>query len=386
MIIYIFVAVVYTICAFVNIRFKTGKNDLINKKFTSFILMLPLLTIVALRAVSVGSDTHTYYSVFYRMENVVSLKQGIRAASNMEPGFVLLNLVSNHIGMPYHLFQVLVSIITFYPIYRFIYRYSTNIAFSWLTFFCLRFMFGTMNQVRMWLAISFLLIAFDYLITRKPVPFVFFVGLACLFHVSSLIFLIVYPISLLRIEKKTVLSVVVFSTALFLIGTPVFEWITSFVGKYNDYLTDDRFSISGNIAVFLSLFVDIVFLLVASKSTFWNSFEGCNSEEQVSIQGETTRIELGKCLFWFVTLCVGLDIVGLGNNVMGRITSYFSSTMIISIPIALSKMKKESELLVVFIIVFLVAQVFTILILRPDWYMVTPYKFFWQEELHFYGE
>lgn len=77
-------------------------------------------------------------------------------------------------------------------------KYSSNVAFS--MFFYVAFGFWGMSFfiLRQTMAMAFTLIAFCCVAEKRPVPFLFAIATAASFHISSVFFLALYPVSVAR--------------------------------------------------------------------------------------------------------------------------------------------------------------------------------------------
>lgn len=132
-----------------------------------------------------GTDWNSYYSIYQNSE-------AYDVFGSIEPGFMLLNKFAFSSSVDYTVFLLLCALVIFSQIFYFIYKYSPNPQFSVFCLWCLGV--GVVFFVRQTIALSILLSATHFLLNNKHNKFFLLVLLACMFHVSALIFLIAWPL------------------------------------------------------------------------------------------------------------------------------------------------------------------------------------------------
>lgn len=331
----------------------------VNRKILTGFLLLPMFILVAFRAEYVGPDTAAYSFFYDNIAQVDSLKDALDLL-NMEFGFVFFMYLCSRIGFSYFEFQFLVSFFIFYSFYRFMHKHSRYIAVSCFMFFANNFMFGTMNVVRMWCAVAILLYAMDALVDHRFKQYLFIVLIASCFHLSALCFVIVYPLKRFEWNKINLSIIFVCTMGITLFARPIFSLLFSFIRKYGNYL--DRFEQSMSLATVLGLIVEILLFAFISR-VYRKDLYDDNSQNQL--------------LYTIQIISVCISIVGLSNNIMGRVEYFFSSYSLISIPLGLKKIKKwRSRLLFATILIFCISAKFLVILkFRPEWYQVIPYGF-----------
>ena len=367
MLAYSLLAAIYMIFSYSKIS-KYSKG-LTRKQFI-FLMLLPAFILVAFRDISIGNDTYIYYYGFNNIAYESNLLAAI-ANSRYEPGYVVLNYIASHLNGSYYFFQFLVSAFIFLLIAKFLFDKSDNIAFSCFVFLTTRMLLGTMNTVRMWIAIAILLHSIKSIENRRFLRFCIQVLFAALFHKTAFIFLIMYPLSILKDKRKYKVFIITAACFLALLGSSFFVKLTSILRIYEGYLNSIYFNQSGNLAVYLSLAIDVAFLLVfiIYKKDFIKDTEQLEESSTVSIK---------YISYMAMFVVVALDIIGLKNTIMSRVSAYFSMLYLFAIPHLIEYMedRKSAELLRFGIIVFLLIQFYVVMVFRPEWNGVTPYKFY----------
>ena len=139
-----------------------------------FITFVFLIFFVGLRY-DTGFDYRNFEKLFYilRSENAPTI---------IEPAFALLcNIVGS-----FRTLLLVMSVLTFVPLYLAVKRYSPYRFFSLLLYLPILYQMA-MGQMRQGVAISFLLLAFLFLANKEKRKFVFVVIIASLFHASALL-------------------------------------------------------------------------------------------------------------------------------------------------------------------------------------------------------
>lgn len=334
----------------------------LNRKLLTGILIFPMFFLVAFRANYVGPDTYSYSFLYERIARYDSWIDAL-ADSRMENGFVLLEYFCSSVGLSYQFFQVLISGFIYYSFYRFIHKYSQLVAVSCFLVYANSFMFGTMNVVRMWIAVAVLLYAIESLLNDRFKRFLIIVMVASCFHVSALCFFIVYPLKNVKWSMKKVSIIFAGAISVTIFAYPIFKMLFSFIGRYENYLS--RFEESNLLATRLELLVEIfffVFIMIVYKQYISRN---CSSRRMINL------------LYTLHIILVCISIVGLSNNIMGRVSYYFSTYSLISIPFGISMIKRAKwRFIFSCILIFcLSAQFLVILSYRPEWYQVVPYGF-----------
>lgn len=132
------------------------------------------------RGRDVGVDTDNYWIGY------------ISGSERMEPMFQVVSVCSHFFGMGIKLFLLTISLITFVPLFIYIKKHSTNISYSFLIFltFSPYFYHETYNTIRVYMAIVFMLFAYDSMNERKFWLTFLYVLLASLSHYSAIIIIL----------------------------------------------------------------------------------------------------------------------------------------------------------------------------------------------------
>jgi len=345
-----------------------------NKVLLIVIYLLPLFVLTAFRDISIGPDTSSYYFFFYKINNCNSLADAFNV-TGMEPGFVIINFLATRIHLSYYSLQFIFALFIYFSFGKFFLDYSNNIPFSCFFFIANNYFFGIMNVLRMWLAISILLYSVRFIKSRQLIPFLSIVLLAMMFHYSAAFFLLLYPLASVNLTLDRLALVFIVSLVILLFAVPVFTFVTNTLGMYEGYISEERFDVSNNIAIKLSFLVTVCFF-VFSTYIKWSLID-----RHLTISGNlfVSNISLLDICYAALTVSVCLHIIGLSNNVMGRVINYYDVFLLILIPDLISVINsKKNRILTSFVISSLLFIKFIVVLeFRPEWYQVLPYKFFW---------
>lgn len=352
---------IYAVFALIETRYKMKPKS---KKLLCFLLLLPAFLMTAFRADSVGNDTIVYLRAFNQLRTFESLSQVI-TYSRMEVGYVALSHLFIKFGCSYILFQAAVSGFIYFSLYKFIVKYSENIGLSCFIFLTMRMICGPMNTVRLWLAIAILLFSVDFLLNKKLVTFLLLVGLASLFHISALVFMVIYPLYHCLFLRRNKWIVIVGSIVIAMLGRAFFVVLTQITGKYESYLQSGYFNDFNKTAIYLTLAIDVCFAILLYVVSSRNKERNIDTEHGL------------EYLFPIImTLILGLDIIGLTNTIMDRISDYFSVCYLLIIPSVIKRIRLNGNRTAITIcILFMLALQFIIIqIYRPNWNGVIPFE------------
>lgn len=344
------------ICLISGILFDLNRRKKVKNIFC--LLMFILLTIISgFRSINVGIDTYQFcynYEIIAKLENYASAL----SATRYEKGFVTLCYFLSRISEDYQFLLIVTSVIIFASVVYFIKNNSKNIPLSFYLFITLNFFGMYMNVMRQAIAISIILIAYEFFLKKKKnIRFLICVILATFFHRSALIALIIPIIIKIKFRPRWIIFSFIFGTVFFLAGPKIISFIANMIG-YGGYITKlDYFS--SNYFGALLLFVVNLFLFIFCY------FKRKNFNEY----------EMNLLKISFVALIISLCTIKI--SIIGRISEYFNIFNVILISNAITYVKKSKDRIYIkiLLIVLLFLYWMTIAIYRPEWHGVVPYEF-----------
>lgn len=244
----------------------------------------------------------------------------------------------------------------------FFYRFSKAFWFSIFLYLGLTHYFFTVSGIRQGIAIAVFNFAFIFLISKKWVWYCFFVILAAQFHSSAYLLLCMPFLNIIKLNKKTLKLFIPLIILSYLFLGNIIDVFTAFFPNYGtDYLGGEWISESKT-GIYLILSTYLIGLLVIIKNFDFKNYS--YSEKYM--------------LFFYLVLIIFL-VLSIKISILIRYTYYFIPVSIIILTNSCLKIKNITNRIFMygFWIILLTIQIVLILTYRPDWLMVTPYKFFW---------
>lgn len=293
-----------------------------NKKWYFLIVSLQLFLILALRDVTVGMDLGNYsdgYDLISSMSFTQMLKS-LRLVSTAklvspyvyESGYVLVNWLFSHLGIPFHGFLVIHAAFCVASYTLFVRRFSKTPWISYVIFIGIgmyTYRFGILRQS---IAVSIMLFAFDPMVRRKPKAVFALAAAAFLFHRTSVIVLALYFLCQIKLTKpllkKLIIGQLVSFAAAPLLFSTVMVWIMNLLGKHN--YTKLEFDISQVLLGMLALEILIYFFV------------------------DLKRLDTpdGRLMFWGYICAIFVMTFGQCNSAFGRMNEYYQVLLTVFVP------------------------------------------------------
>lgn len=267
------------------------------------------------------NDTTTYIHIFEQTPpleellnlNTLSFAQGI--------GFSILNSAMKSLKFSSQDFLMLYAIVTAFCYVRFVRKHAPNFPLAVFLMFSTGFYTFSFAAIKQCMATAICLTGLEYLLRRKIIVFILFVGLASLFHPYALIYLLLVFVDYKPFTTKTYFHIAAFVIVGFSLGRfiePIVD-ITAMMGA-----TYDMTSFVGegvNIFRVLVCFVPLFLSALYSRKLF----------------GQTTRTD--NILFNMSMLNALIMFVGLFGtaNYFARLANYFLPAQVVVLPWILKK-------------------------------------------------
>ena len=191
-----------------------NKKEVTYKKYFIISATIILTFIYGFRNYNVGIDTSAYYLRFEYASslNILTVLQGV----SKEWGFAVFeHIISKYFGS-FSVLLFLVGGLYTISVGKLINRFSPFPLIAYLLFISLGFFSFGMTAIRQTIAISIVLLSVNAIADKKLIKFIVLVLIASSFHVTALIFLPAYLVNILKINKKTIIGIII--TLLFVIG------------------------------------------------------------------------------------------------------------------------------------------------------------------------
>ncbi len=347
-----------------------GKSNTLRSRALFLCLSgLEIFLIMGLRSINVGPDTPTYYMVFWGISQFPDIMQFI---SGMESGYLLFNHILSYFTKNPQVFFMISAAIIVYSGMWLVYKNSPYVCLSVLIYIALGQMAFDMAGMRQALAAAVLFFAFGFLIKKNIIMYLFCVFLASAFHESALFFLAAYPLMKLDLNLKTLTFIFIVTTGAFLLFTSFTNLMFYLIPKYASYGHSFYFEREAKLASYFKT-------LIAFAVFFFAYWAYAFNREKCKLLDAQSRLRIRLLLYFsLITACVLL--ISIRATIIERLALYFSFFNIITIPIALSLIsnRKIRILSACTIVAMSLTYMIVVNTLRPEWWKVLPYEFFWQ--------
>ncbi len=337
-----------------------------NRKIFIIIVSLLLMLETSLRSLSVGSDTASYYEIFYIIQTMSwpeiwneFMGRYFYGTSDSDIGYTILQRFIYAFTNSWQIFVFAANLIFFIPLGKLMYRYSSSmiqLVFAYVLYVSM-FHIISLSGARQLYAIGFTILAFLYMDRGKYAWSVVCVLLGTTIHMSIFIFLL--PLILSRLNPKYLKTVHLISFAMvpvvLLFTNQIIVLMGSAIGvdRYVQYGMDE---VQGGATTFITL------LLVVSLFCYI----AINKSDLIKSRS-LSNLYLMLPLFTFFGPLI------YSNGSMIRISMYFHLYMMLLIPLAVNRFFKGFERTVVYSIIILVLMMLS---LRGGGLI---YHFYWQE-------
>lgn len=303
------------------------------KKVISIFLFILLIVILSLAFSyreyffneTIGNDYYSYKKWF----ETINFQNLLLSYKNF--GFNLLIAIVKLFSSDFHIFLFFCSLIINGLTLLFIKDNSSDFSFAVFIYVCM-FYFSSLNIMRQWLACAIFLYSFKYIFEKKAIKYYILIFISSLFHDSAILLFILYIILNFKSEfwKKELLLILI-GIIMFVYYNEIVLLILTFTENIGlGYLTkygyiDPTFEI-GNYTSFIIL---LLLLAILNLKT---------------LRGKTVYKE--KQYIVLVSLSLIFSLLKTTNLIFARISVYFFSFLIITLPLVTDIFQKRSRILV----------------------------------------
>lgn len=331
-----------------------------NRKLYACIVFAILTVIVGLRHYTIGVDTPNYVGIFNTISSV-GVSQFMD--SWLEIGFLYFNIFISKFTDSYTIFLLIIAIITNFSICKFIEKYSHNMTMSFLLIILTRMLFNEMNIMRQCLSVALFLISFDFIKKRNFIKFLIIISISSLIHKSSILLIPIYFLYGKKLGTRHKICLISLTAFIYVFFYIFFIRISTYFGTtYEQYV--ENFYGSNKIASVLSFFINLFILLLFFMI---NKIEKTKNNED--------EIFLYNCQY-ILTL---ISFLCIKMSILSRVTVLFDVLILVSLPNYIRKIRNLKIRAAVYfgVVCFFLLSTSIILLYRPEWYKVIPYRFFW---------
>lgn len=314
-------------------------NLVSNKKNLAIILWLGLFLIMALRAPTVGNDLERY------IEQFSSAQYFDVGDSRTEAGYVVFLKILHFFGLGKRGFIVVVSFIVSGSFSWFFYKFSKNLAFTFLMHVLVGLFAFSLTGIRQSLAVSLTLFAFYFAVRNQIIYFIGIVILAFTFHSSALIFMPIYFLVKYKLNNYKKIFLVI-CIGFFLAFAN--QYLVSSLGflsteKYsNSYLENSKASGLNILPIIFQ------FCLVFSVVIIWQI-------KNIKLM----NIDANDLIFTFLSfLSVIFVMMAINLSIISRFSFYFTPYICVLIPNSIEYFDRKDTKRILQILVCLIGSLF----------------------------
>ncbi len=329
-----------------------------------------LYILLAFRDETVGNDTVAYFNI-YRNISELSFSELFDYEGRFEIGYLFINKVLSYLFPDPQFLLIITGVFILMSNAQFIYKYSQMVWLSVLWYFSLRYFDANMNILRQALAIGCILYSYSFLRSRKFWPFLFLVILGSLFHISAIIFVVVWFVTKIRFKPRYIM--------LYLLGLLGMYVLSSFfinlLFHYNiiyGYYINSEYQAEGKIAPLMNLLMN---LCIVGIGFMTQSYKTCIRPGV--IKGTLRCINDNNMMLMILLFASFIQVAALSFALLERVSVYFQIFSIVFLPNSLKciRQKELYSFLLFFIVIICIAYYLIVITYRPDWNKVYPYHF-----------
>lgn len=306
--------------------------------------MLILLLFYILADFEVFTDSKNYMDFFQKVKLDKSFFK-------YEIGWGLFNVAIKFLFNNYWFLIFAFSVIVCTLYYFTIKNMSPYPTCSIFLFLTLGFWGMSGTVMRQGIAMAISLISIKYIFEKKPIKFYLIVLLATLFHYSGLMFVVLYPISKVKINKKYFVGITILMVLILLFGDQVLILMNR--------IFDKRYGIDKNYPILL-----ILGIIMASVS------------ETIYVQKFHCDDEKMKLLCHMTMLASVLTTMSILNYSFIRLSYYFLICQIFLVPLIISKFEHKKRICLSSFVILAAIFFYSVIIEFNEGAMLS-YKFFW---------
>ena len=217
--------------------YKCSSNTTLSSKNNTFTIVgiIVLTLIVFLKAPTFGSDDLDNYYRYYNELSLISYQSLFAEFTAVhprlkEPFFYIVAKPFADIGIPVQIWVGAIGFLFAYSTMTFTKKYSANSFMSCMILFSLGFLTFSMTGLRQSVALSIVILSYNYIQKRKFIPFLLTLFLASLFHTSSIFFVIAYFVPQRVFKFKTAASIICGSCVISVFFPSVFRKLIMLLG------------------------------------------------------------------------------------------------------------------------------------------------------------
>jgi len=240
---------------------RIGKSEYVkNNNMAIFMFFLIFFLILSFRDVTIGRDVFVYEMFFEQYRNM-SYIQIMNTEGDVL--YSLLNWLVGKITDNFQLFLGIVSAITLFPVYIEYTSYKRHSFMKVVLFMNMSVFIMFFSGLRQSLAIAIGMIAYEFVKTKKIIPFLITVLIAIGMHHSAFVLFLMYPFYHLRLKKVTLIFIIPLTLVIYIYNKTIFVFLSNIINQMSDGQYEAEISSTGafTMIVLLILFLALSYFL-----------------------------------------------------------------------------------------------------------------------------
>lgn len=274
-------------------------------------------------------DIGRYEIAFEKFSNypIKELFQILISTNSKDPIYHIFGCIFSHLGFNFNIWRLFIGLFFASSFSFLIYKRSYNPVISFIIILSQYFVF-TFSGLRQTISLSFILISYHFLMSKKYTIFFIFVIFAFMFHTSAIIFILAYLSKEIKFSNKVSIVLILISFFIVLIGEKYLRFLIANV-TWNKNLINYATKIQG-----LSWSGCIIQLCIIMFYFYYTRLKNTNQKNTDN-----------RSNIFFNCLLLGLCFSSFSTAIaeMFRISYYFSICSIIAIPHSINLVNKDDE-------------------------------------------
>ncbi|MBR3593577.1 MAG: EpsG family protein [Clostridia bacterium] len=338
------------------------------KKLYFTIITIMLIFFAGFRHFSVGVDTNSYVTGFWRCQPFSEVNWWEFIKEEQEFLYFMYRSLVRQFTNSYTVFLLPVSIFYITVVARFIYKYSDYPSISFLVFLSMSYYAFSMAGIRQTLGYAFLVLATEALMNRKRLLCCLYIIIAGGFHVTSLLYFVVLlidivPFGLIFLGFIGAASIICYTYAM--------TFTQFFVEMFDKSETLLKVEFGGNVVLGVVVLVSIAALLLHSEL-----FKKAQPELRPNGKSCMSALQREQFFMKMVLFSIPLLIMVMFQANIFRIASMFHFYMMFLIP-AVIKRQKDAYIQVIGKIIVYLALLVELFVFTYNAATIFPYNFAW---------
>ncbi|MBQ7407161.1 MAG: EpsG family protein [Clostridia bacterium] len=338
---------------------QAGYDQNKRKKVYLFLTTLQLGLLCGFRSTQMTYDTAAYETIFLQAPN--TWRTIFKNTQYVEIGFSVLCSLIKLLGGDFQTLLILSSLFVTGSCCLFIYRHSNNVLLSVFIIISFPFYYSSFDILRHFIAISFLLLSYKYMVEKRFVWYATLLVIGSLFHTITLLFIPFYFLRYIKFNALIFLASGAVLVVVFIYMNEIASILSALMGK-TDYGDSDWVGSYGGGIKTAVMYVGVFILSLLS---FYQLREK-KMEDHLSI-----------FFVLFLTFC---SILFIQARMLTRMIMTMIPFLAIAIPRLFDK-KNTHDLQIrnfVFVLFLIIGCVYHGFMLLTSWQNVVPYIPYWK--------